>query len=43
MCTTGLEEMNFWWIKIDALAWSYNWTLGIFNAVTDTHMMQVQN
>ena len=40
MCTTVFKEINFWQIKIEALAWSYNRSLGIFNVIADTEHAQ---
>ena len=33
MCTIIFRVTNIWQVKIDALAWSYDLTLGIFNAI----------
>ena len=41
MCITIFEEMNFWQVKLKALAWSYNRAFGIFNGITDTHNIHV--
>ena len=41
MWTIVFKEMNLWQVKIEAVAWSYNRTLDIFNAITDTYTMSV--
>ena len=36
MCATLFQEMSIQQVKVEALPWSYNHTLGIFNAINDT-------
>ena len=42
ICTTTFEEIKFWQEEIEALAWSRNCTLGVFDVITDTHIMRVR-
>ena len=41
MSNTIFEETNIWQVKIETLAWSYNPTSGILNAITDTSSMHI--
>ena len=42
MFTTIFKETDFWWVKIEALAWCHNHTLGIFDAIMNTLLANVQ-
>ena len=41
MCTAMFEEMSVCEVKIEALSWSYNRTLGIYDAITNTRTVLV--
>ena len=41
MYTTVFKEMNFWEVKIEGLASSYNRMLGIFIPITDSCAIHV--